>query len=68
MMSEPQSLEELHEIISNLARTHFYGQLLLNFESGLIVTLKKTESIKLTNHNQFRNNRKELNHEHSSRS
>jgi len=51
-MAEPQYLSEINEIISKLVRGHFYGQLLLNFESGLITTLKKTESLKLTNHNQ----------------
>ena len=65
-MAEPQYLSEINEIISKLVRGHFYGQLTLNFESGLVTTLKKTESMKLTNHNQSWKNR-DKNHEHFNR-
>jgi len=65
-MAEPQYLSEINEIISKLVRGHFYGQLLLSFESGLVTTLKKTESMKLTNHNQSWKNR-DKNHEYFNR-
>ncbi len=40
-------MEKLVTIISKLMQSNFFGELLIKFESGKIVLLKKTETIKL---------------------
>lgn len=41
------SVDDLHEMVLELEKDKFFGQLIINFESGKIVLCKKTESIKL---------------------
>ena len=38
---------ELNEMLQDLVDEQFYGELLIKFENGRIVVVKKTESIKL---------------------
>jgi len=37
----------LNEMLQDLVADHFYGEVLIKFENGRIVVVKKTESIKL---------------------
>jgi hypothetical protein len=45
--SEKTTIEALLKILRDLTNKKFYGDLQIKFESGHIVYLKKTESIKL---------------------
>ncbi len=47
MLSDKKSVDELMKILKDLVKIKFYGDLAIKFESGHIVYLKKTESIKL---------------------
>jgi len=58
-----QSEATVESIIAELKRTHYWGSLELKFESGLLVLLRKSETLKLNNFNQ-RSNRYE-NNEHN---
>jgi hypothetical protein len=40
-------MEELFTLIKELISKKFYGELLIRFEAGKIMLLRKTESIKL---------------------
>lgn len=40
-------MKRLIELIWTLIQTQFYGELLIKFENGKIVLVKKTESIKI---------------------
>ena len=40
-------MEKLFEIVKELTEKKFYGSLLVKFEAGKIVIVKKEESIKL---------------------
>ena len=40
-------LKKLWELIAKLIETKFFGQLLIKFESGNIVLVKKEETIKI---------------------
>ena len=46
---EEMTNSELFELIQGLLKERFYGELLIKFESGRIVILKKSETIKLKN-------------------
>lgn len=45
-MSEFQ-LGKVSEMLQEAIRLHFYGEILIKFEAGRIVIVKRTESIKI---------------------
>ena len=40
-------MEKLFDLIKKLIYNKFYGELVIKFESGNVVIIKKTESIKI---------------------
>ena len=44
---EPNQLSKLLNILRNLTLDRFYGSILIRFEKGKIVSIKKEENLKL---------------------
>ena len=50
-------MEQVFALIRRLATERFFGSVTLKFESGQVVVLKKEETIKPDNPNNYRDNR-----------
>jgi hypothetical protein len=46
-LHERRTLESLLKVLKDLSRNKFFGELLIKYESGHIVYIRKTQSIKL---------------------
>lgn len=47
MQNQPSEIDKLNHLISKLEQDKFYGELAIRYESGKVVVIRKTESIKL---------------------
>ena len=47
MKASIEQIKKIFQMIQDLVNACFYGELILKFESGKIVHIKKTESLKI---------------------